>query len=787
MALLELNHISKFYSDGVTSSKGLDDVSLKFDAGEFVAITGESGSGKTTLLNVMTLMDDYDSGTMLFEGKDSSEMNQKEILELRKNYISFVFQDYNLIQSLTAYQNILIALRNKGYEEAECKRRATKALDDCKLSHRKNNKVVSLSGGERQRVVIARALALDSPIIAFDEPTGNLDSQTSSEIIHLVNSLKKNHLILYVTHDYQSVEPFCTRHVILKDGKVIEDINLRAKDNSVLTKQEDLKPRGVKKASLRLLSSSPKKLILMCLSLIFFSIGCSLMGMAVANSIVDAQVERLNVEKNVNSSLFSQKDPNAVLYTNLGEGLPEAVQNADYYDKKGDFSMLICTLKDTYFPSVENTLPIRLTKMDKAEYLAGEESEEAGFYLCYNSKWMTKAMVEDEVRRYGFKQKVGNTDELYFLIPDDFYEFSPDVYQNCLNQELNKLTFKGIIFGSSTSFSDRWIYLNEKARDMIAPKVDQFYQETLQDEKKQGLLSEYEYSLHNRSFRKSSISKMVELSFDEKTGTPSKQLPFLEGYERYNQAIPFYLSSYYRTKKDQISLTAYGVTYTLSEFLTKLGVVNVDSVFVDFNTAGLGNCYLNTTYENLFSTLFDRQFQSFSVAYFSSEDKAKTAASKDVEKYHPILLSASVINAATANYVRMLYIMAMIFPIAMIILSVLVIILLALFTTPVLSIMFDKYNPDFAVLMTLGFSKKSLNQMKRIIIIVPVLMTFTLSAIICLSVVASKFSSLFPTALLVLLCMFALLFVSGYLFVAFIDRRNKKKTMSQMLKDAGGK
>ena len=180
MALLELNHISKFYSDGVTSSKGLDDVSLKFDAGEFVAITGESGSGKTTLLNVMTLMDDYDSGTMLFEGKDSSEMNQKEILELRKNYISFVFQDYNLIQSLTAYQNILIALRNKGYEEAECKRRATKALDDCKLSHRKNNKVVSLSGGERQRVVIARALALDSPIIAFDEPTGNLDSQTSS-------------------------------------------------------------------------------------------------------------------------------------------------------------------------------------------------------------------------------------------------------------------------------------------------------------------------------------------------------------------------------------------------------------------------------------------------------------------------------------------------------------------------------------------------------------------------------------------------------------------------------
>ena len=119
MALLELNHISKFYSDGVTSSKGLDDVSLKFDAGEFVAITGESGSGKTTLLNVMTLMDDYDSGTMLFEGKDSSEMNQKEILELRKNYISFVFQDYNLILSLTAYQNILIALRNKGYEEEE--------------------------------------------------------------------------------------------------------------------------------------------------------------------------------------------------------------------------------------------------------------------------------------------------------------------------------------------------------------------------------------------------------------------------------------------------------------------------------------------------------------------------------------------------------------------------------------------------------------------------------------------------------------------------------------------
>lgn len=165
MSLIKLDHVSKYYSDGTTSSKGIEDINLTFEKGEFVAITGESGSGKTTLLNVITLMDNYDEGDIIFNDKSTADFSDKEIREFRREYVSFVFQEYNLFQSLTPLSNLIIALRNRGYKHKEAVEIAKQRLIECGLENRMHERVVKLSGGERQRVVIASIVAPVSAIV----------------------------------------------------------------------------------------------------------------------------------------------------------------------------------------------------------------------------------------------------------------------------------------------------------------------------------------------------------------------------------------------------------------------------------------------------------------------------------------------------------------------------------------------------------------------------------------------------------------------------------------------
>ena len=237
MALLQLKDIGKIYVSESNVAVGIRGVNLSFERGEFVAITGKSGSGKSTLLNVISGMDSYEEGELFIEGQPTSHYLQPEWEEYREKYISFIFQDYNIIDSLTVLQNVELALMHID-DTKERRKRALDLIDRVGLTSHMKHKGSKLSGGQKQRTVIARALAKDSPIILADEPTGNLDSHTSAEIINLLKEVSKDKLLIVVTHNFEQVEEHATRHVRIFDGAVESDTVIQKPDAAEAVPEE---------------------------------------------------------------------------------------------------------------------------------------------------------------------------------------------------------------------------------------------------------------------------------------------------------------------------------------------------------------------------------------------------------------------------------------------------------------------------------------------------------------------------------------------------------------------
>ena len=227
MSMIKLEQVSKIYNnDGVTAI-GIQNVSIEFNLGEFVAITGESGSGKSTMLNVISMMDSYEEGELFIDDRSTVDFSKADFANYRANYVSFIFQEYNLVDSFTVLDNVMLPLLSRGYSRKEAKRIALESIDKVGLNNVKHHKATHLSGGEKQRTVIARALVSNTPIIACDEPTGNLDSETAVQIINLLKEVAPNKLILYVTHDFDSIKDVATRKIVMSDSHLIEDTSLR--------------------------------------------------------------------------------------------------------------------------------------------------------------------------------------------------------------------------------------------------------------------------------------------------------------------------------------------------------------------------------------------------------------------------------------------------------------------------------------------------------------------------------------------------------------------------------
>lgn len=224
MPILETRAVEKVYMMGTTEVKALDGVSISVKEGEFVAIQGTSGSGKSTLLNMIGGLDHPTSGEVLFDSKPLGPFSKKEMAQYRRFSVGMIFQNFNLIPTMTAAENVRLALAFGGLRGPERQRRAAELLERVGLADRLEHRPSELSGGEQQRVAIARALANNPKVLLADEPTGNLDSTRAHELLALLQQMVETDslTILMVTHDRELAGSFANRIILMKDGKVME-------------------------------------------------------------------------------------------------------------------------------------------------------------------------------------------------------------------------------------------------------------------------------------------------------------------------------------------------------------------------------------------------------------------------------------------------------------------------------------------------------------------------------------------------------------------------------------
>ena len=239
MSLIEVKNAIKTYQTGEDSFNALNCVSLNIEKGEFVAIMGTSGSGKSTFMNMLGTLDKPNSGSYHLDGIDMFSLNPNELAEVRNLKMGFVFQGFNLISRTTALENVELPMIYKGLPEEERIRRAKNALKIVGLETREDHMPNQMSGGQQQRVAIARAIVNDPPLILADEPTGNLDTRTSIEVMEFFVNLnaKMGKTIVLVTHEPDIAE-YCKRVVRFKDGNIIAD-EINKHPHPVNTKMED--------------------------------------------------------------------------------------------------------------------------------------------------------------------------------------------------------------------------------------------------------------------------------------------------------------------------------------------------------------------------------------------------------------------------------------------------------------------------------------------------------------------------------------------------------------------
>ena len=225
MTLIDVKHAVKIYQMGEEQFYALNDVTFSIDEGEFVAIMGASGSGKSTCMNMLGTLDIPTSGEYYLDGVDVFSLSPDELSDIRNNKIGFVFQGFNLISRTSAIDNVCLPMVYKGIPEAERFEKAREALKIVGLENKENNMPSQMSGGQQQRVAIARAIVNDAPLILADEPTGNLDTKTSIDVMEFFVNLneKYNKTVVLVTHE-PDIAAYTKRILKFKDGKIVSDM-----------------------------------------------------------------------------------------------------------------------------------------------------------------------------------------------------------------------------------------------------------------------------------------------------------------------------------------------------------------------------------------------------------------------------------------------------------------------------------------------------------------------------------------------------------------------------------
>jgi putative ABC transport system ATP-binding protein len=223
--MLEMTHVTKTYRVGGQTLRALDDVDLKLIGGEFVSVVGPSGAGKSTLLHLLGALDQPDSGSIRFQGNEIGDLNDEKQSEFRRHSVGFVFQFFNLLPTMTAWENVAVPKLLDGARLSKVKSRALDLLQLVGLAERAEHRPSELSGGQMQRVAVARALMMDPPLILADEPTGNLDTKTGASIMSLLTDIahQDGRSVVMVTHNLDAASA-TDRVITLKDGRIGSDV-----------------------------------------------------------------------------------------------------------------------------------------------------------------------------------------------------------------------------------------------------------------------------------------------------------------------------------------------------------------------------------------------------------------------------------------------------------------------------------------------------------------------------------------------------------------------------------
>lgn len=469
MSLIKLKKVSKFYYNNNNISSGFNKINLDLDIGEFVVLTGESGSGKSTLLNVISGLDSYEDGEMYINGKETSHYSEVDYEQYRRKYVGNIFQNFNLVNSYTVYQNIELVLLLNGHKKRKVKNKVNEVINTVGLTKYRNTKVSKLSGGQKQRVAIARALVKETPIIVADEPTGALDVKTAKSIMQLLSEVSKNRLVVIVTHNYEQVENYATRKITMSDGKIIEDKKIKnsSKIESNPIEYKNITLGNKLRLGLRNTFNIKSKLILLLLVYFFltalvFASYSSIRKMDYDNSNIgqnmyfsNSNVDRIILNKSDRTE-FNDEDYNKLnnldnirkivkddLFLDIGVNL-----SGEFYGATGSLNSIssIKTVNDGRMPTNDNEIIIVGNKND---YMLSEEKE-----LIYNDTFTiyddNGNKIKDNIKVVGIKYS--NKIEEYeyeFYTLDSIVDIARRL--NNIKYSNTELTINGKIYTENSS------------------------------------------------------------------------------------------------------------------------------------------------------------------------------------------------------------------------------------------------------------------------------------------------------------------------------------------------
>ena len=391
--MIKLKEVSKFYYQSGVIAQGFSKVDLELHIGEFVVITGESGSGKSSLLNVISGLDTYEEGEMYINGEETSHYTESDFLNYRKKYVTNIFQNFNLVNSYSVYQNIELALLLDGFNKHEVKNKVLDLIDTVGLKKFKNTKVSKLSGGQKQRVAIARALAYDTPIIVADEPTGSLDSKQSKSILELLHKISENKLVIVVTHNKKEIEEYATRLIRMHDGHILEnkELNKVNKDSSLVDKSlSNLTFISKLRIGLRNTFNLPIKFVLLFLVFFFITFSFTSEYASLESSKYDTAVTGYNEffsNTDIKRIIITKKDKSPILESDFNN--IQKIDNIDYIVKNDVLNDLhVGIYEDNYYfygliKNVEQLDSVDIGRMPQNEHEVVICNNKNAFYFDF--------------------------------------------------------------------------------------------------------------------------------------------------------------------------------------------------------------------------------------------------------------------------------------------------------------------------------------------------------------------------------------------------------------------